>query len=170
MEERLKLKSPNNWIERAGGYISNEGKVYMPHKIILSPMDKASRAIEDYNENTHYQYRSTAVQQISINVRSVETALYRLMANILKVEQGIDVCEHCLRNSSFFGTKIKALRRKNNSRIIHRYDSGNMISPEDFQFAINYYEEIFKLPLMSPIKWDEKKIRYCDKCNERSSE
>ncbi len=166
MGKNHEFDSANNWLERAGACIRNN-KPIMPHLFLTVPMNAASEAVEIYNNDDSYNSRLKAVQTIALNVRTAETAFFKRIAKILKEvnkQLGIEICHYCIRNH-MFGTNFKELRKLANSKIIHRMEEEAMISVEDFQIAIDYYNEMFKLPLVDPITWKETKgIPMCKNC------
>jgi predicted peroxiredoxin len=164
------IKSPNNWIVRAGAYVS-DGKIVMPHKFLLIPLALASEAVEIFNKENSWKKRLESVQAIAINVRNAETAFFRKVSEIIneinKNGSKIEICEKCIRDN-LFDTNLKEIRRAVNSKIIHKMESGEAILMEDFHFAIDYYNEIFKLPLINPIHWEAKTFKPCKDCLEKN--
>lgn len=156
---------PNNWITKAGGYIDSNGKFFLPHKFLLAQMHTASEAIEQFNKSKLYSEQIKAIQLMSINVRSAETIFFRKVAEILNKKINEKICYKCIRDT-LFETDLKKIRRGVNSKIIHRLDYQEFVNPKDFHFAIDYYNEIFKLPLTGElvIKIDEESISLCYNC------
>jgi len=137
-------------------------------------MTFASEAIEEFQKANNYKEKVKTIQLIAINVRNTEAAFYRKFAQILieanKNKSGIQVCEYCIRNY-FFNPDLKKMRDDVNDKIIHKMDSGKPIEPRDFHFAIDYYNEVLKLPLMDPIHIEEKdNVPFCKSCLKKNRE
>lgn len=161
------IKSPNGWLQRAGAYVDDQSRMQLPHKFLIMPMALASEAVEKYNSSDSYAEKIQAVQAIAINTRSADTVFFKRIAGILteanKGSSRIKLCEHCVRGG-LFPTDLKRLRHLVNDRIIHRMEKVSFIDQADFDLAVAYYDEMFKLPLMDPVDWNESHVQLCDRC------
>ena len=163
------ILSPNNWLKRVGAFVKN-GQLVLPHECILIPLSAASRAIETFNSSTEYTQKLELSLLISLSTRIAETAFYNKFAKWFGNESKIKMCGHCIRNSEVFNNgEIKKYRNLCNEKIIHAMENQSMVNSDDLIYAIKYYDEVLKLPLIDPIKIITKfEIKVCDKCLEKN--
>ncbi len=157
--------SPNDWLKKVGAFVENR-QLALPHECILIPLSAASRAVEIFNTSTEYTQKLESALLIALSVRVAETAFYNKFAKWFEVQSQTKMCDHCIRNSKVFNNdEVKKYRKLCNEKIIHVMENQSMINPNDLIYAINYYDEVLKLPLIDPIKiTSEFKITVCDKC------
>ncbi len=159
------ITSPNDWIRKAGGHVK-DGKMIMPHKFIIIPMAMASEAVEEYHKNSAWNSRLKCVFVITLSIRIVDTSVFRMLAKNLNEhwKGGIQICSDCIRNG-VIDTNLTKLRKEINEKIIHKMENAFVIDSKDFHLALDYYDEIFKLPLMFPIHIKEKQgVPLCKRC------
>lgn len=172
-EETMKngwtIESPNNWLRKAGAYVVNK-QLVLPHDFLLVPMATASKSILEYRKSRNLDDRIRHAMAIALAVRNADTAFYNAVADMINGQnpKRPNICEHCIRGQ-LFRTRMKELRKQVNESIIHQMDKNNiMINPKDLGIVEEYYEEMFKLPLMNPIHTQEiKGLRLCNKCKKK---
>ncbi|MFC5579468.1 hypothetical protein ACFPOA_15780 [Lysobacter niabensis] len=167
-----RFDSPNDWLQRAGARVEADGRVVLPHDFLLAPMALASTAVVAYKAADNLAERTAQVLIIALQVRTAETAFFNVIAKLFNAHNSDvpNICPSCIRRSGLFDDRVHELRKVVNREIIHKMDSGvgvGMISPDALNAAIEYYEEMFRLPLVDPITWQTKDISLCDKCAER---
>ena len=64
---------------------------------------------------------------------------------------------------------MKEYRQAANRNVIHKLESGEMVTEKEIPEVVPvYYEEIFRLPLMDPISFpDRKNVALCEKCKKK---
>lgn len=167
----IETHSPDQWIERAGGFVDDAGRLHLPHKFLLVSMAAAAEAVEAFKKNDSLMERMKNVLIIAMSVRSADTAYYQHVVDMLKKVPGnekVSFCHNCLRGQ-LWPNKMKLLRREVNSKIIHKMESALMVDQKDFEFALQYYDEMFTHELVNPvIEWRAQDIKSCDKCAEKN--
>ena len=169
MKNDWTIESPNNWLRKAGAYVVNK-KLILPHDFLLVPMTSASEAIMAYHKSRNLNDRIRCAMTIAVAVRNADTAFYSAVADMLN-RRNVDkpnICQHCIRGQ-LFRTRMKELRKQVNKNIIHQMDNDKiMINPDDLRIVEEYYEEMFKLPMMDPIDIPETKgMRLCQTCRKK---
>ena len=177
--------SPNNWIKKAGGYISADGKLQLPLRDILLPIHHASICIERYEKEKDEPQtmdvlgKMQLIQNIGLNVRAADKAYFSLWSSALiknsindqKVVSLFGGCKNCLQASlspnslrENVAPKLKALSGLNNIKIIHSMDSGGMIKESDIHVVFDYYNEFLNLNLLQFPEIRSLKKRKCKQC------
>ena len=169
MKDNWTIESPNNWLRKAGAHVVNN-KLVLPHDFLLVPMTSASEALLEYRKSKTLNDRTRHAMTIAATVRSADTAFYNAIAGMLNKQNPNKpkICHNCIRGQ-LFGTRMKELRKQINNNIIHKMDDDQvMINPDDLDIVEEYYEEMFKLPMMDPITWSEmKNMKLCQRCRKK---
>ena len=158
------ISSPNNWLNRIGCKVDPEGKLTLPSNIVL-PMTLASEAVEHFRDATSLAEQSKNIQLIAFNTRSADSAFFSGIVDEFHKKRGGElICQHCLRQG--VSPSLVQLRRTANKQIIHVMDQGGLrgIHPSFFQIALDYYEELLKLPLLDPNQLMSVTIVPCKNC------
>jgi hypothetical protein len=155
------IVSPNNWLTKAGATVEN-GKIILPLNCLLVPMALASEAIIDFRKATTLNDRIKHGLVVVTMVRIADTAYFTRVANMLYEgnNKKYQICQHCIRGS-LWPTKMKEYRKMVNQVIIHKMENGLPVNNRDLEIVEKYYEEMFKHPLMNPIKWDNATLAMC---------
>jgi len=165
------IESPNDWLRKAGAHIINN-RLILPHDFLLVPMGSASEALLEYRRSTTLSEKMRHAMAIALAVRNADTAFYNAVAKMLNKANPNkpNICHNCIRGQ-LFGTRMKELRQEVNAKIIHKMENPRgivMISPDELPLVEKYYEEMFKLPLIDPVSWPErKKMELCQKCKKK---
>jgi hypothetical protein len=157
------IVSPNNWITKAGAYLSSEDKLVLPMKLTLVPLNNASKCIEEFEDNLQLDVRIRLVQTIGLNVRNADKAYFNEWSSIL-IEKNIHNetavhlfggCKNCFQKSlsanalrEHVSPKLKQLSDANNTKIVHSMDTGTILQETDFHVAFDYYNCFMELNLM----------------------
>jgi len=169
MKNGWTIESPNNWLRKAGAYVVGK-KLILPHDFLMVPMTTASEAIMAYRESRNLNDRMRHAMTIAVAVRNADTAFYSAVADMLNRRNADkpNICQYCIRGQ-LFRTRMKELREQVNKNIIHKMDRTKiMINPDDLKIVEDYYEEMFKLPLIDPIHIPEtKSLQLCKKCRKK---
>jgi len=179
------LISPNNWITKAGGHLSRDGKIRLPIRAILLPMHHASTSIEQYKEEKDKPQtmdivgKMQLIQNIGLNVRAADKAYFNMWSSAIidyninnsEVVKMFGGCKNCLKSSlspnslrEQVSPKLKQLSDLNNTKIIHTMDSGGMIKESDIHIVFEYYDEFLSLNLMSFPEVNTLPKKKCNKC------
>jgi len=160
---KAELVSPNDWLIKAGAFITPEGKIRMPMKFLLIPMNNASKSIVAYNSGLPLDERMRLVQTIGLNIRNADKAYFgnwsRTLVEVNKVNRVclslFNNCMNCLAKSTsasalreHVSPELKRLGHENNDKIIHAMDSRNIIDSNDFHVVFEYYDCFLGLNLM----------------------
>lgn len=162
------IVSANNWLSKAGARLQGES-IELPHHFVLVPLTIASEAIVDFRKHDDLSSKIKAGLVVATMVRVADTAFYNKISELINRQSPNrpNICGNCIRGQ-VFGTKMRQYRKEANRRVIHKMESGEVISLEDLQVVDSYYEEIFKLPLMDPVSIPETKdVQLCQKCRPR---
>jgi hypothetical protein len=167
MDATVTTNSDNDWLRRAGTRWEND-KLVLPHAFLMLPMTIASKAVVSYNADSALANRISQAVVISVMVRCADTAFFNFVANLLNSAShgSPTVCHNCLRGQ-LFANRLKELRKSVNHHIIHKIEDGTGVGPtlEHIPLAIQYYDEMFTLPLTDPISWPERRdMQMCQKC------
>ena len=167
MEPIVSSNSDNDWLRRAGIRWEN-GQLILPHAFLVLPMTIASKAVVSYNSDDSLANRIAQALIISVMVRSADTAFFTAIANQMNAANPSqpNICHNCLRGQ-LFQNRLKELRALVNKKIIHKVEDGSGIGPtsEHIPLAIEYYDEMFTLPLVPPTSWEERSgIQLCQRC------
>ncbi|MHC1623289.1 MAG: thioredoxin domain-containing protein [Candidatus Methanospirareceae archaeon] len=169
MKDGWTIESPNNWLRKAGAHVVNS-KLVLPHDFLLTPMNSASEALLEYRKSKALNDRTRHAMTIAVTVRNADTAFYNAVAGILNKQNPNkpNICHNCIRGQ-LFGTRMKELRKQINRNIIHKMDNDQiMLNPDDLYIVEEYYEEMFKLPLMDPITWPgTDNLKFCRSCRKK---
>ena len=168
MNVKAKLVSPNDWLKRAGAYIDGEN-VVLPHKFLLVPMTLASEAILEFRKHENIGSKIKFAIVVVTMVRIADTVFYNKLVKLLNEANPSvpNLCQHCIRGQ-ICDTKMKAYRQFANKNIIHKMENDEFINFEDLEVVENYYSELFKLPLMDPISFPERKnLKLCGNCKKK---
>ncbi len=164
------ITSANDWLVKAGAHLVGD-KVILPHKFLLVPMTLASEAIVEFRKQKEIGSRIKHGLIVVSMVRMADTAFYKTVSNIINNQNKStpNICQHCIRGQ-LCGTNMKKYRQIANKQIIHKMESGTvgMITKEDLEMVEPYYEEMFKLPLIDPISFPERKgLSLCQNCKKK---
>ncbi len=167
MNAVVSTESDNDWLRRAGTRLEG-GKLVLPHSFLMLPMTIASKAVVAYNADTSLANHIAQALVISIMVRCADTAFFSFIADKFNAASppGAHVCHNCLRGQ-LFPNRLKELRALVNKHIIHKVEDGSGVGPtlDHIPTAIEYYNEIFTLPLTDPISWEARSnMKLCHKC------
>lgn len=183
---KVEVDSPNQWITRAGGHVSEEGNCVLPMKDILVPMHNASTSLVQYEaEKDESQTmdrvgKMQLIQGIAYNVRAADKAYFGLWSKTLieiniKLPATVELfggCKNCLQSSfsqnalrEHVSPELKLLSDLNNENIIHKLDSGGIIQEQDYEIAIRYYNEFLNLNLMFYPEVKSLKKKVCRECS-----
>ncbi|WDP92307.1 MAG: hypothetical protein HUN04_22315 [Desulfobacter sp.] len=179
--------APNQWLTKAGAFLSKSGKPILPIKAILMPMHQASVSIERYKQDKDKPQtmdligKRQLIQNIGLNVRSADKAYFNTWSKNI-IESNIDNrsavelfngCKNCLQSSlspnslrEYISPKLKELSDLNNSKIIHSMDTGGMIKEKNFNIVFDYYNEFMKINLMHYPEIKSLPIKRCKECLE----
>ena len=168
MQPIVTSTSDNDWMTRAGTRWEN-GKLVLPHAFLTLPMTIASKAVVSYNNDESLANRISQSVVISIMVRSADTAFFTAIAKHFNASHphNPNLCHNCLRGQ-LYQNDLKKLRGLVNKHIIHKVEDGTGVGPtlQHIPLAVDYYNEMFKLPLTDPIHWQENpSISLCQKCS-----
>lgn len=163
-----KIVSPNDWLTAAGATVEN-GQIRLPLDFLLVPMALASEAIVEFRKATALNDRIKHGLVVVTMVRIADTAYFTAVANMLYEgnNKKYRICEHCIRGS-LWPTKMKEYRKEANQLIIHKMEKGLPVNNGDLEVVEKYYEEMFKHPLMNPIKWDKATVTMCSNCAKKN--
>ena len=164
------ITSANDWLVKAGAHLVGD-QVIMPHKFLLVPMTLASEAIVEFRKHEDIGSRIKHGLVVVSMVRMADTAFYKTVSNILNNQNKStpNICQHCIRGQ-LCGTNMKNYRQIANKQIIHKMESGNgeVVTKKDLDVVELYYEEMFKLPLIDPISFPERKgLSLCQNCKKK---
>ncbi len=165
----IEIISPNNWLKKAGAYIDSNDKLVFPHKFIAVPMTLASEAIVEFRKNKDLASKIKNGLLVVVMVRIADTAFYKKIAEIINQQSPStpNLCHNCLRGQ-LWDTKMKTYRQVANRKIIHKMEGGIPINNMDLEIVEKYYNEIFKLPLIDPISFKNKKgLKLCERCKKK---
>lgn len=143
--------------------------IVMPHRFLLIPMALASESILEFRESRSIGDKIKAGLVVVTMIRIADTAFYKTVASALNSANPNkpNLCHNCLRGQ-ICQTSMKVLRGKANSNVIHKMEDDEGISFEDLEVVEGYYNEIFRLPLMDPIKFPEaKSLKLCQSCRKK---
>lgn len=179
------IVSPNNWIIRAGGHLSENDKLIQPMKCVLMPMHHASTSIEKYRKEKDLPQtmdlvgKMQLIQNIGLNVRTADKAYFNEWSNAI-IQNGLNSseviklfegCKNCFKKSfsgnslrEFVSPRLKELSDLNNEKIIHTMDSGKLIDNQDFQVVFDYYDEFIQLNLLSFPALKDLPKKKCKEC------
>lgn len=164
MKHHAGLHSANDWLTKAGARIQ-ANRVILPHTYLLVPLTLASEGIVDFRAAKNLSERIKHAVVVALMVRIADSAFYNVLAKMLNAANPHqqNLCGNCLRGQ-ICGTKMRDLRREINTKIIHKMESAIVIEDSDLSAIERYYEEIFRLPLVDPVEFPERKITLCQKC------
>ena len=168
MSVRAELVSPNDWLQKAGAYIDGEN-VVLPHKFLFIPMTLASEAILEFRQQDNIGSKIKFALVVVTMVRVADTVFYNKLVKLLNEANPSvpNLCQHCIRGQ-ICGTQMKEYRQSANKNIIHKMENDEIISFKDLEIVENYYNELFKLPLMDPISFPERKnLKLCGTCKQK---
>jgi hypothetical protein len=166
------IESPDDWFVKAGAYIDEKGLLHHPYTFLSVSMAAAAEAVVAFRTNDSLLERHKNALIIANSVRSADTAYYTKVAEMLLSKQGnekIHFCHNCLRGQ-LWPNRMKVLRKKVNSKIIHGMDKGAQIKTEDLNLVLEYYEEMLTHQLIPSklISCEERKeVKFCDNCREK---
>lgn len=166
---RPTVSSPNDWLTKIGCKVTELGQLSLPKDVAL-PMHFASEEVEAFNKEENFGKKYKQVQLIALNTRSADTAFFRQIVEQINGKIGKEViCHNCLRKA--VNPSLVIFRRETNEKILHKMDRGQLstINPSDFQIALDYYDEVLKLPLLEPTKIGNVKMEPCEKCKKRAA-
>jgi len=167
MDATVTTNSDNDWLRKAGTRWE-DGKLILPHAFLMLPMAIASKAVVSYNVDSSLANRIAQSLVISVMVRCADTAFFNFIARSLNsvTHGGPTVCHNCLRGQLFIN-RLKELRKSVNHYIIHKAEDGTGVGPtlDHIPLAIQYYDEMFTLPLTDPISCPERRdMQMCPRC------
>ena len=168
MNVKAELVSSNDWLQKAGAYIEGE-RVVLPHKFLLVPMTLASEALIEYRQYENIASKIKYGLVVVVMIRIADTAFYKNLVKILnQASPNVpNICPNCIRGQ-ICGTEMKSYRQAANKNIIHKMENNEIINFDDLEIVEKYYSEIFKLPLMDPISFPERKnLKLCDACRKK---
>ena len=168
MNLQKELVSANDWLQKAGAYIDGD-RVVLPHKFLLVPMTLASEAIIEYKQHENIGAKIKFGLLVVVMIRIADTAFYNNLAKLMnQANPNVpNICQHCIRGQ-ICGTEMKSYRQEANKNIIHKMENNEIINFNDLEIVEKYYNEIFKLPLMDPVSFPEKKdLRLCNLCSKK---
>lgn len=149
----------------------NNNIVGLPRPQISISLTLASEAMEEFKKANTLNERIKHAQVIVGNIRKVDTAYHRYIADILNKNNHNkpNICEHCIRGK-LFNTNLKEYRKNANKNIIHKMEDmkGGLITEKDLEVVELYYDEIFKLQFIYTIHIPAMEgVPLCDKCKEK---